>query len=1727
MTHKRHKKILALALAAAMGISCFAGLPAVTADAVSASAQSAVTGGEAATVRQQGDSWTLENQAVRLALAFTDGSLRMTSFYNKAAEREYLSADDATNYLFSYDWAEYQNGSGPVAATTQTIKSSDGKWTIAGNPSVEDVTTRDYEKNTLELGKALEIVLQHAEAAMQVTLRFEIYNGTAGIRYQTFIKNLGDKKMVIPASDVISLDLPNDAHYLHYVNARTSSSGGAENATWKTTTGSLHFENKAGNLNGRNALCVYGSGDGWWMMPETNWRTQIGPEEYGDTPSKTNTNPEFASVSCWDEETEEQVMVRTHPESVQLTLKPDEEFQYIGVNLTAFKGDVVDGKMAAEEHFRLRFKYHDTTAILNTNDWDYNSKSTFEYMRDVIIPQAVKANVDMVMIDDLWNVNADGKLDRDSIIAAPKFKSLSELGQMIRDNGKMFGIWYSLTGDGHNKGRDLADPDQWYGNEAEGIVGKKEQIETLINEYKMDHQMIDLTEFWQNMEETEYSSPCDNVYRKNANVNSWLNELVAEYPNYLVKLTNEVDVYPTQGNRACGLLHMVDNGWVVHNAGLEGGMKAGSNAFGFLPLNSVYSGGAVEGSMAVYYHYMFARNVKLNTDPGGPTWTDRGVELMATFNNWRKGSRIKELTDNVVTRPTYLGEGWDSNDGADWISNGINGPYAWMYVNDDQSRALMLATSYTGTATQFTADTRWLDPSKNYLVADVTLDDTGSFTYGYKGLYTGKQLTEEGFSVDLTENTSGGKAFWFEAVGEDAMQVVYADEKIETYETSAENGVLSVELTGQPDAAATLIVADAENNTGRVVTIQLDDSGKASLRIPADKLYAPQGTDVNLAKPVRVEFEDWYKSGAIQSSQGVVVAAQPSDDAGRVGASGSDYRSVSFQNAGDWVGGTLPIPAAGNYKITVGFKSHENTGKSGIGTADAPSGDIVDMSDNTIYTPNTMYTQSTEVSFDAAGDQLIKIFCVDKGVKNSASVGYSLRIDYVEFTPIFSEDPTVLEAENMLDRMTATGSARLEKADTQQASGGGLVRLSGAVGSATATMPVQIQAPGTVRLTLQYQAGPAAPKLRITDSDGLMDMVIDTYAASESILTADLGEVDFATAGEKEIYFTVAGHNKANKSESYTVGLDALQMVASPGVLAQENGAVCGVGDTLDLSAVIAPSHMLEEYLTADSLRWEVYSETAFDVVEVDQAGSLSANAEGTAVVRVSNRYAPAAYADFVVTVLPTDVSDQVKDAAAAIVSLGNAVPTQAFSDALVRAEALYKALDDTQREQLSGAYLLQAARVAYDKLASGSDQAELLAVHYLEDLDYTGQGAINKGTCPSGSHKIQFSENGEIYAHGLGFEPPDGYNGGLLVPIPQGMDTFSARVGVDWAMSQNNEYDQKNQLIFYVDGKETAQTGILKSNYVNGQWVDTYVYDIKIELEEGAQWLYIKNIIGDHRNCDHILLADAQFANQAAAKVEALIQDIAPDNVNLEHWSDQTAAQIRAAEEAYIALTAEERALVTRYDALISHRRTHAGFGRLELSQDELARVDAVDAAIGAVQTEGQRAVSTVALAEAAAQAFADLGDKLQNYVADVFRLYEAQWWIEDNQTDLQAAQAVYDRIAQLPQTVTQADVEKVRAAREAYEALSPDQQALVDNIALLERAEDQIGQEIILPGDLDDDGEVTIADVMEACKVMARESAGTDPTDDEIKRGDLDDDGEITIADVMEICKILARQG
>lgn len=68
----------------------------------------------------------------------------------------------------------------------------------------------------------------------------------------------------------------------------------------------------------------------------------------------------------------------------------------------------------------------------------------------------------------------------------------------------------------------------------------------------------------------------------------------------------------------------------------------------------------------------------------------------------------------------------------------------------------------------------------------------------------------------------------------------------------------------------------------------------------------------------------------------------------------------------------------------------------------------------------------------------------------------------------------------------------------------------------------------------------------------------------------------------------------------------------------------------------------------------------------------------------------------------------------------------------------------------------------------------------------------------------------------------------------------------------------------------------------------------------------------------------------------------------------------------------------------------------------------------------------------------------------------------------------------------------------------------------------------ELVAPGtgDVDGSGTVDISDVMAACKILARDAAGSPPTAAEILAADVDGSGTVNIQDIMGICRILARQ-
>lgn len=1599
-----------------------------------------------AQIEEEENSWTLENDVLRLQVEMEDGSIRMTSFFNKAAEKEYLSRDDANNYLFSYQWEPYEQEetmkmkveepfsavsvtsmasasafvtasasdaqkkqaglsasasnaqekrAGLVASMSnalfkssskQTVRSDDGGWQL-GETAIEEITTKDFEETEISLGKSIQIPLTNEAAGMQVTVLFEIYDGVAGARYQTFIKNLRDEKMVIRESDVISLNFPNQPHYLHYVNSKSSSSGGAENATWKVTEGSLHFDNVAGSSknNGRNALCVYkNEGHGWWIMPETNWCTQV-----GNYTNKTNSVPEFASASCWDNDSK--VKISTHPEALMLTLQPDEEFPYIGVDMTAFQGDVVDGKMAVEEHFQKRYRYHDTSTILNTNDWDYNSKSNYAYFRDVIIPKALGADVEMVMIDDLWNVN------RDSIEAVSKFRSLEELSSLVKENGLMFGVWFSLTGGGHNAGRDLANPVE--------LSEKMDQIETMLNEYGMNHQMIDLTEFWQTTEETEYSSPCDSVYRKNTMVNRALNELVDRYPGYLVKLTNEVDVFPTQGNRNCGLLHIANNGWVVHNAGFDTGMKVGANAFGYMPLSSLYATGRVSGDVSEYYHYLFARNVKLNEDPSGDKWTGQGIEVLAAMNRWRHGDRVKALTDEVK-RPVYLGEGWNKNEGSTY---GLDGPYGWMYTSPSKDRALLIGTSFMNRTTSrkkaFTADMRWLDASMTYMVADVTLDHTGEFQYAYKGTYSGEELQKNGFLVDLTENTDGAKAFWFEAVKDDSMQVIYADENVASYESYVESGadedILCIHVSGSAGKTVSLVVGDAKNNRGREISIMLDEAGEASVRIPASKMIAPTEAEA-LAKVVRIEFEEYADGRMPIEKSNPNITFGKMGDAATVGASGNDYRSIVFENEGEYVTCKFDVEKAGEYIVKVAYKANEKDCKTAIGREGTIVSTDVDMSDGKAYPVNKFFTQECRMIFEE-GENGIDIICRGKGSNKSSNL--SARVDYIEIEPVFKSEPVLVEAEELAEEMACSQKEALQLVEDANASGGQYVQFQAEAGSAYLCIPVTVDYAGQYDITLRMRTSELGAFVQAQIDGKNVGSLFDFYRAesdSAQFTEISLENVEFQKAGTKEIVLLAAGRNVKNVS-GYEMSLDCITISAKPGITALENGIVMNEGEEFDLNDYITVTHMQDAYQTPDSIRYTVKSESIFNVVDICEDGIGKACNPGTAVVRAVNKYAPEFGVDFIVTVVPDGTEKAVWDVMEGINLLGSPYASVSYGEELSRAEAAFAALTPQQKNAVSNSFLLKSWRTQYDEQMgqeTGGDNT-ISAISYLEDLEYlVSRGTINRKVCPSGSHKLQFTqdENAVVYEHGIGFEPPSSRDGVLLVQIPAGMDHFYAKVGLDYAMSlKDGEYDKENRMTFSIDGQKVAETGKIISNYKNGVWTDNS-YEISFAIPEGSKWMLIEQDAGKNQTCDHVLLADARFENERAADVVRLIASISP-GVDISAWKEETAEKICAAEEAYYQLTETERALVSNHGLLVTYRDTHSRFGLPLLETEDTEGYEAVNAVnvyMVQIPTAADVTAGHRGLVHKAWNSYQQLSDNLKNYVCNIDAMYEAMWKLE-----------------------------------------------------------------------------------------------------------------------------------
>jgi hypothetical protein len=599
----------------------------------------------------------------------------------------------------------------------------------------------------------------------------------------------------------------------------------------------------------------------------------------------------------------------------------------------------------------------------------------------------------MVMLDDLWNTTRDTITPTADMVKS--IGSLRKLADTLREEGLMFGLWFSLTGGGHNAGRDLADP--------VNLAYKRSQIETLLTRYHFRHHMIDLTEYWQNDAVTAYSHPSDSVYRKAVLVRQLLNDLVTRNPQYLPKLTSELDIFPTQGDRNVGLIHVPFNGWNTPNGGVTGedlSLRTAITAFGHLPMETTYTGGSAAGRMEDHYALMATRNVKFADDPGDPVkWPEAGIERLARFNRWRKSPRIRAMTEELF-RPVFLGVGWD---GRTW--NSSSGPFVWMYTDPGRTRALVIATGKGGYSSAVMANLRWLNDSTSYAAVDITMDDDGSHTYAYRGLFTGRQLKSPGFAVDLTENASRGKAFWIQQVG-NGSQVLYLDEN----GSSSTLDMPRLRVRGTPGATVTAVVVDPRANAAMAKAVELDRKGRGSAVIRPDEMLPPVPAPTIFAEPMFFESEFFPRTTG--------PASLPTVEINEGNASNGSWILAQCTAVGQFVEFALDVPTEGFYRVDVRYKENQSRGMSQAYLDGVRIGPEINH-----YYPAGMYRG---VEFRerflgqlriSAGNHAFRL--VSTGTSGTA---YQIGVDYLKLTPTAVKAPVTVEA---LAQQVVIGSPRL------------------------------------------------------------------------------------------------------------------------------------------------------------------------------------------------------------------------------------------------------------------------------------------------------------------------------------------------------------------------------------------------------------------------------------------------------------------------------------------------------------------------------------------------------------------------------------------------------------------------------------------------------------------------------------------------------------------------------
>jgi hypothetical protein len=495
------------------------------------------------------------------------------------------------------------------------------------------------------------------------------------------------------------------------------------------------------------------------------------------------------------------------------------------------------------------------------------------------------------------------------------------------------------------------------------------------------------------------------------------------------------------------------------------------------------------------------------------------------------------------------------------------------------------------------------------MISDITLADNGGHSYAYRGTFLGSTLRTGQFPIDLRLNPSRGKAFWIERAVGTGLQVQYADEFVTSWTATATATQLTVQVTGQANTTATLVVANPGANRGLVRTVALGAQGTGTLTVLASALVPPQPVSTTFAEPVPLRAADLSRT--------VVPATVATTEITDKDASDGTCIRADFTATGQRIEYAVDVPAPGTYEIMVRFNENADRGRSQPYLDGQPLGPELDH-----YYPGQVYL-GVEFRKRRLGIQALTAGRHTLAFESTGTQGTSLAVgvDNIVLTPTLAWDRAVVELESVWADSSKPCVPVADPAASPARNGTVMDLAATEVGD---WMECRLSVPaGSYRIATMVHRHDARGQFQLhVDGQPLGDVVdlhLPTSEGDYQYAEIDHGTVTFDGAGTTTLRYAVVGRNEDSSSFRLVVDYVAVSPVPSMKIIAPNAIAVGGQAQLQAVGTDLGPS-------AADlgSLLWSVDDADSGAAAFIDDAGRITGREPGTAVVRVRSQVDPA-----------------------------------------------------------------------------------------------------------------------------------------------------------------------------------------------------------------------------------------------------------------------------------------------------------------------------------------------------------------------------------------------------------------------------------------------------------------------------------------------------------------------